>query len=358
MQHPHPCDEAQQSSSPAPTRRDFLAWTGSCGAHLLWMSAASSVATRRLFAAEPAGKVVAQEPWARIEQLHDGVWAIVSTPLASNDWTTLSNGGIIAGKERVLVVESFARADGAAWATQQALALTGRRPTDVVITHYHGDHSNGVAGFSRGGDAPRIWMTPTTADQLRQQRRAGNDGRSDESARVAILDAADSLGEEESTEIDLGGRKVRLHPRAGHTASDVTIELEDPSVVFYGDLLWNRMFPNFRDTTPTAFAASIRDALRRRDTAYVPGHGPLAEAADVERLLEVLDRVEAVARESFSKEVSATEAARSVQIPDSLGEWTLFSDNYFEVAISAWHRELAAAPEENPARAIKVDGEG
>ena len=35
---------------------------------------------------------------------------------------------------------------------------------------------------------------------------------------------------------------------------DVTIELEDPSVVFYGDLLWNRMFPNYRDTMPTAFA--------------------------------------------------------------------------------------------------------
>ncbi len=320
------------------TRRDFLAWSGSCAAHLTWMSALAGGS--RLFADEATGNVVATEPWGRIEKLHDGVWAIVSTPLDARDFTTVCNGGIIAGSEGVLLVESFASAKGARWVAQQARELTGRRPTDVVITHYHGDHANGVTGL-QDGEAPKIWLTPTTHELLTPSGR--NEGRGDEGSRASLIAGASKLDEASSTTIDLGGRKVHLHPRAGHTASDVTIELEDPSVVFYGDLLWNRMFPNYRDTTPTAFADSIRAAMRERETVYVPGHGPLAGADDVERLLAVLGEVEAAARESWKQEVSAVEAGSNFRLSESLGEWTLFSDSYFEVAISAWHRELAKA---------------
>ena len=218
-------------SAPPPSRRDFLAASGSCCAHLLWMSAAAGGA-RRAFAAQPQGTVVAEAPWGRIEALHDGVWAIVSTPLATDDRTTLSNGGIIAGTERVLVIESFASPAGAAWAATQAHLLTGRWPTDVVITHYHGDHSNGVTGYLENGDPPRIWMTAQTR-QLLTPARTLDDGRSDQGPRASLFETAGEIAAGESTEIDLGGRTVRLEPRAGHTASDVTIEIDEPSTVFY-----------------------------------------------------------------------------------------------------------------------------
>ncbi len=335
----HPSSLSDSKNRHDCSRRSFLAWSGSCAAHLMWMSAVASAGAQRLFAEEPAEGIVVKEPWARIEKLADGVWAIVSTPLETKDWTTIANGGIIAGSERVLVVESFASPKGAAWAARQARELTGRRPTDVVITHYHGDHANGVAGFAEGGEAPRIWTTPTTSELLKPA--GGNDGRGDQAERAAMLAGVQALDEAASTEIDLGGRKVRLHPRAGHTASDVTIELDDPSVVFYGDLLWNRMFPNYKDTTPTVFAASIRAAMRERETAYVPGHGPLAGAQDVERLLSVLGEIETAARQAWTEEITAVEAAAGFRLPESLGEWTMFNERYFEVAIGAWHRELA-----------------
>lgn len=344
MPHSHN-HSATQSKQPMGrhdcSRRDFLSWSGSCAAHLMWMSAIAGTGAQRLFAGEPGDKVVAREPWGRIEKLHDGVWAIVSTPLDAKDFTTVSNGGIIAGSERVLMVESFASAKGGGWAARQARELTGRWPTDVVITHYHGDHANGVTGLQDGGETPRIWTTPTTRELIAPSGR--NDGRGDEASRAAVLEATTRLDEASSTELDLGGRKVRLHPRAGHTASDVTIELEDPSVVFYGDLLWNRMFPNYRDTTPTVFAESIRAAMRERETVYVPGHGPLAGALDIERLLAVLGEIEAAARQAWEEEITASEAGASFRLSESLGDWTLFSDSYFEVAIGAWHQELGKA---------------
>ena len=352
MRHAH-LDATEDGTYPEPehtlslghtlSRRGFLGACGSCAAHLLWMSSAASVGLRRAYATESAGKVVAKQPWGRLEELHDGVWALISTPLAENDWTTLSNGGIIAGKDRVLVVESFARTEGAAWVAQRTHELTGRWPTDVVLTHYHGDHTNGVAGFSKGQQTPRIWATPTTRALLGpKEGESNNSGRADQSAREGLFASLAELDESDSTEIDLGGRKVRLHPRTGHTASDVTIELEDPSVVFYGDLLWSGMFPNYRDTTPSAFASSIRAAMRERETVYVPGHGPLAGAADVKRLLAVLGEIEAAARKCYGTDMTASEAGRLFQIPESLGRWTLFNDQYFATAISAWHKELGS----------------
>jgi glyoxylase-like metal-dependent hydrolase (beta-lactamase superfamily II) len=284
-------------------------------------------------------KIVADEPWARIEQLSEGVWAVVSTPLAKNDWTTLCNGGIIAGRDRVVAVEGYGREAGAKWVAEQARELTGRWPTDVVVTHYHGDHANGLAGYGSEDERPQVWLTAKTLDLIR------NDDIRRElpplSVRAEMLDSAHILDPEQSTDLDLGGLTITLHPRLGHTASDVTIELDEPSVVFFGDLLWNRIFPNFRDTIPTAFSQSIRATLRERETIYVPGHGPRPEPGEIESYLDLVDEIEAAGRRSFDKGVSAAEAAMDFELPASVSDWHLFNDNYFEVAIRAWHKELS-----------------
>ena len=36
----------------------------------------------------------------------------------------------------------------------------------------------------------------------------------------------------------------------------------------------------------------------------------------------------------------AVDAAKMFKLPTSLGEWTVFGGNYFEVALRAWEREL------------------
>ena len=315
------------------SRRRFLTLTGACGAGL-------ALGPLRL-GATPLGELVAEEPWGGIVALSDGVWAVASTPIKSSDWTTGSNGGIVAGSDRVLAIESFVSAAGASWVAAQARQLAGRRPTDVLVTHYHGDHSNGLAGYAEGDDLPRVWMTETTRDlvvEADQQRDAPEDP-----VRRQMLATATLLAPDKVTELDLGGRTLRLHPRSGHTASDVTVELEDPSIVFFGDLLWNGFFPNYRDTLPTAFAASIRAVRRDRETLYVPGHGALANDDALGLCLTLIDSVEAAARSAFERGISAAEAAKAFHLPDSVSDWILFNERYFEVAIGAWHKELGAA---------------
>jgi hypothetical protein len=78
-------------------------------------------------------------------------------------------------------------------------------------------------------------------------------------------------------------------------------------------------------------------------STYVPGHGPLANAADLERYVAVIDGIEATARRARSEGWTAEEAAARHEIPASLGEWTLFNPSYFQRAVEAWMKEWAGA---------------
>ena len=81
--------------------------------------------------------------------------------------------------------------------------------------------------------------------------------------RIAVASVAPEtlLPAERETELDLGGRRVRIVPRQGHTASDLTVEVGDPRVVFCGDLVWIGLFPNFVDATPSRQTAHVRALL-------------------------------------------------------------------------------------------------
>ena len=321
------------------TRRAFLQISGGCAAHLMLMASVDPRLARHLFASPAQAATTAVEPWGRLELLSDGVWAMVSTPL-DGDRTTLCNGGIIAGADGAMVIESFASEEGAAWMATQTRELTGRAPTHVVLTHYHGDHSNGLAGFVAEDERPEFFATEVTRDLVRRADEARADPpRAD---RTAALTNLTLLPTDRPLVIDLGGRRVRVVPRLGHTASDVTVELEDPSIVWCGDLVWNAMFPNYRDALPSQLAASVRALRRDRSTVYVAGHGGNASAADLTRYLEVLDHVGSAARAAFEQGIPADEAAAQYRLPAALGTWFMFSPRYYSVAFQAWERELRA----------------
>jgi glyoxylase-like metal-dependent hydrolase (beta-lactamase superfamily II) len=208
---------------------------------------------------------------------------------------------------------------------------------DVVVTHYHADHTGGIgsggmsagraAAASGGATSPLLQATSATlellrADDVRRQRASDPE-------RTAALDRAVLLDPERPAALDLGGRTLRVVPRTGHTASDVSLELDDPSIVIAGDLLWNGMFPNYVDALPSALARSVRALVRGRETVYLPGHGAVADGKAVARYLEVLDLVEAAARRAHQQGVAAADAAKEFALPPSLGEWYMFSPRYY-----------------------------
>jgi glyoxylase-like metal-dependent hydrolase (beta-lactamase superfamily II) len=203
-----------------------------------------------------------------------------------------------------------------------------------VLTHYHADHANGLAGYLEGA-APAIHATRVTEELVLERNQPADP------ARATALGGAIALDGTSDTTVDLGGRRVRLVPRAGHTASDVSIELDDPGIVFGGDLLWNAFFPNYVDATPTLLARTVSALRRNPDTIYVPGHGSIARRPEFDRYVAMLNEVERATREAHGKGTPAREAAAGYRLPPSLGEWHVFAPAFIERAFEAWYKELA-----------------
>ena len=306
------------------TRREFLDRTTSCAAHMGAMAAASPLWLRGLWTRQERFPVVASEPWGRLEEISEGIWGLVSNPL--QDRATLCNGGIVAGRAGVVVIESFASDDGARWMAQQAMRLAGRPPTHVILTHHHGDHTGGLRGAAESVDVI-ILATGLTRDTVLERGR---------NAPADVLEGVELIGAGGSTEIDLGDRSLLVVSRRGHTDSDLSIEISDPSVVFCGDLVWNGMFPNYVDAVPDQLSRNVRVLRRREPTTYVPGHGPLADDAAVGAYIDLLDHVEAAARRAIERGITAEQAGEEYSLPDGMEDWVLFSPQYFARAIGRW----------------------
>lgn len=273
--------------------------------------------------------VVASEPWGRLLSIADGIWALESNPM--QDRTTLCNGGIVAGRAGVVVVEAFGSDEGARWMASQAERLTGRPPTHLVLTHHHGDHTAGLRGAA---ETPGLEVLATAATLTRVPGRPDDpDGAAPAEFRV--------VREGRPTELDLGDRSILLVPRSGHTASDLTVEVFDASIVFCGDLVWNGMFPNYVDAIPGRLSQTVRVLGARGALLYVPGHGTLADASALERYIRVLEHVEEAARNALAEGWTAEEAGARYRLPPEAEHWVLFNPGYFARAIGAWMGELA-----------------
>jgi glyoxylase-like metal-dependent hydrolase (beta-lactamase superfamily II) len=301
---------------------------------------------RRAFGAVPRGETVLTKPFARVEKLAEGVWATIATPFDSQDFTAVSNGGIIAGRDGVMLVEGLNTRAGGSWLATLAKELTGRWPTHVVVTHLHGDHTNGVCGCMHPDHQTAVISSAGTRRLLASRAADDAEWKFDEATRRAVLGAtqvipetivADDAG---STTIDLGGRTVTLETRIGHTPSDLTIRIDNPRILWCGDLVFHGMWPYFGDAIPSKLGATCRAMLADADTAYIPGHGSVANSEELRNYIGVLDHLEAAARDAHAKGIPAAEAYKTYVIPASLGEWRKFREDVFRFGFEAWEREL------------------
>lgn len=323
-------------------RRQFLTNTTACSAHLLSLAAFAPKLLANAMAPQEASKVVAEESFGRLEEVEKGVWALISTPFDKRDFTTVCNGGIIQGEKGVLAIESFMEPKGATWLAQKAKKLTGKWPTDVVSTHYHGDHSTGHSGYFVESQNPRMWLTESTRAAAEASFKKG--GNENNFKNVSTIAA------KEDTEIDLGKRKVKLTPRSGHTSSDVTIEIEDPKVLWCGDLFFNRMFPNYGDAVPSKLKGFVESLIDQKDVSYVPGHGPIAGQPELKKYKSFLQFVEAEAGKAFKAGKPANESAKEFKLSKEFDQWFVWSPENAQRAFQAWYREWESAEEKTSSK--------
>ncbi|EAQ98851.1 Zn-dependent hydrolase [Congregibacter litoralis KT71] len=308
------------------------------------------VTLRGTNAAALSKPVVAESSFARIVEVGDGVFAVVSTPLdsAGNFATpqTLCNGGLVVGDERILSVDGYYQPEGAAWVNEQAKKLFGRPVSDVICTHLHLDHTGGLAGFQDGATGPEIYMTARTWAMMVDQYSSGTavDGTSFLAPPARLVGPTRVIDDEsQSHTLDLGGRSVTILPLGGHTPSDLAILVDDLPITFGGDLAWWGLFPNYVDAVPSKLAGSVETLMSGGSRLMVTGHGGLVSTDDMAPYAELIASIDSAALQARERGWSPEKAGEVYKMPASTADWGFFNPRYPERAVAAWYREWGMA---------------
>ncbi len=175
-----------------------------------------------------------------------------------------------------------------------AVAKLSDQPVRVLLnTHWHGDHTGGNEDFAQAGamivahDNVRLRMSSSFFSDFFQQQVPASPP-----AALPVVTFASEVT------LHLNGQTIAVvHVPNAHTDGDAIIFFEQANVVHMGDTYFNGFYPyidnNSKGSLPGMIAA-INAALPaiNDDTRIIPGHGPLADKAE---LLEFRDMLQTVA---------------------------------------------------------------
>lgn len=237
------------------------------------------------------GPAVAQAPSPAplpfvLKQIGPGVYAAIDGPQHKSG----SNAGFVIGDDGVLVVDAFFNLDSARALVAEIRRITPKPIRYVVNTHYHLDHTGGDQALRDAGAViiahrnVRGWVRTENVHLL------GTQITPEFRAQIAALPLPDVTTDKGLT-VWLGSRKVVVRTVLGHTGGDLSIYVPDAKVLFTGDLLWRKIPPNLIDGSVAQWQATDAQFAQMSDAAqvtYVPGHGELADLADVKDFRQYL----------------------------------------------------------------------
>ena len=213
-----------------------------------------------------------------IKPIGNNVFAAIAKPKSSAG----SNSGFVIGDDGVAVIDTFQDAAAAKQLLSEIQKPTKLPVKFVVNTHYHLDHVAGNGVFAETGAVVighrnlRGWI------HTENLKFFGKDIKPEQKAMVEGL-VAPNLVYDSAIELFLGSRRIVVRYYPGHTGGDSVVFVPDAQVVFCGDLFWRKTLPNLIDGTTDKWAATdAKLATEAPKATFVPGHGDVGNAADVQ----------------------------------------------------------------------------
>lgn len=256
-------------------------------------------------------------------KLTDHVWAI-----PDNNVGGVPNVGIIVGSRATLVVDTGLGPRNGETIVREMNKVSRNSEVYVVTTHYHPEHSLGMAAF-KGAKLimPRIQQVEMREDGPRIfDVFAGRSASNGELLRGVTYPTADIPFDTEHR-LDLGGVNVRIWtkgPTFMHTRGDTVIWVEQDRVLFTGDLVMSRRFLAANQNASIRLWLTTLDELAALNPLHVvPAHGDLGNATMIARDQQYLRAVQARVGELKKQGRSADDAAKAVaeEIAPKYPEW-------------------------------------
>jgi len=241
------------------------------------------------------------------------------------------NIGVSVGPDGVLIVDD----QFADLAPKIRVALDGLdgdgdgAPRYVLNTHFHGDHTGGNPIFGR--QAPIV-----AHDNVRKRLVAGDRSPQPmDPGGLPVITFADGL----SVHFNDETIRVRHFPSA-HTDGDSVVWFTGSNVLHMGDLLFNGAFP-FVDIDSGGSVAGLTSAVATvlgelpEGVRIIPGHGELADRADLERYHAMLVECQALVAEALTagEDVEAMLAGGLLQEYESWGQGFINTRRFLETLV-------------------------
>jgi glyoxylase-like metal-dependent hydrolase (beta-lactamase superfamily II) len=273
-----------------------------------------------------------------LQKIGDGVWAAI----VNDEGKAGGNVGFVVGDDGVVVIDTFQDPEPAADLLAAIRKITNLPIRFVVNTHYHLDHVNGNDVFAAAGAViiahrnARGWIRTENIKMIDPPVTA------EKKARVQSI-ALPNLVYDTSVDLYLGSRRVSVRYYPGHTGGDSVVSVPDAHVVFCGDLLWKDHIPNLIDASTPAWIKTL-DAIEADygESTWVPGHGGIANAADIATFKKYLVDLHATVRDQQSKGRSGDALVQTIlpSLKSKYGKWGFF-DELAGANISDTAQELA-----------------
>lgn len=204
---------------------------------------------------------------------------------------------------------------------EAAVTALGASPVKWLInTHWHGDHSGGNENFGKSG------VMIMAQDHVRERMIEGNVASGGKSPPAAT-EALPILTYHDGITLHLNGDTILVrHAPHAHTDGDSILFWDKANVVHMGDTFFNKVTLPFIDLKSGGSVYGVLAAVDmvlgeiNDQTVIIPGHGPLANKADLvayrDMLTTVIAAVESakVAGKSLA-EIQAMKPAAKWEVP-------------------------------------------
>jgi glyoxylase-like metal-dependent hydrolase (beta-lactamase superfamily II) len=329
-----------------------------------------------LVPAEPAKAPLVDRGFAQVTEFAPGVYVTIAD--GSKGRECASNGGVLAGRDGVLIIEGHMQPAGAALEVEVARMVSKAPIRAAIDTHFHFDHTFGNLAYAeqripilahedvtslmkkqyatvKGADkapllAPaekKVSQAPDDTDRKHKEEDlaffksmyATIDGTT--LAYPTELLAPSQLPKR----IDLGGLTAVIEFHPGHTSTDLIIRVPEHDLVFAGDLLFNGAYPVSIDADMIAWRKVLDVfAAYGRGTRFVPGHREMCGLDTVREQAALMDDLRAHAEKMIRAGASAAEAERRYKVPQRFQHCQIHSWGLtVEAAMRSYFSRLAPA---------------
>jgi cyclase len=282
--------------------------------------------------------VLAQSPDAplpfQLKLIGPNIWAAIDD--AKGD--AGANAGFVVGDDGVAVIDTFENEAAAKALLGQIHGLTHLPIKFVINTHYHLDHVAGNRVFAEHGavvvghHSVRAWI------HTENLKFFGEKIKPEEKALVLNL-LAPEITYDTGVTLFLGSRRIEVTYMQGHTGGDSVVSIPDAGIVFCGDLFWRHTLPNLIDATTSTWISTLSEFTEEktdtlpnsalpRAVIFVPGHGDVGNAEDVQEFQAYLTWLRAAVKKGVdaNKKGDALVAAVLPELTEKYGGWEFFKE--------------------------------